>query len=73
MRHACANPHCADHALVAVTKLACPRCWALLPKPLQDNIVATWAKRDRRAWSGHVLSARVFWSSAARRVEGAEP
>lgn len=65
MRHACANPHCVERALIAMDQIACPACWAILPKQLQEAMAQAVRTRSR-AYGAHTLTARTLWANAAR-------
>jgi hypothetical protein len=65
MKHVCANRHCPTQALVDISKLACPSCWASLPAPMREAITAAQGA-DRRAYSENVVQAQRLWASAAK-------
>lgn len=69
--HGCGNALSCTRA-IPLSKLACPDCWRLLPKPLQAAIYATW-RTDRAAYSENVLQARVIWKDHHDKNKGNAP
>lgn len=66
MRHACANPHCAERTLIPLNRSACDACLAILPPLLRGAITEMTANTSRATWTRNLLSARAIWSAAAR-------
>lgn len=46
------------------SKLACPPHWAMLPKAIKDNILATYQERAWRSYAAAVGQADKVWQDA---------
>ena len=64
--HKCAALGCTTQ--VPVAKLMCARHWRLVPKALQENVVATWNRRtlkDAATCEAHLAACREAMKAVA--------